>query len=105
MTTTTKTRTNKYRARCGSCRLWVGAGAGSLAKVGSRWVVTCASCADDNADRDDDTRTWKQIHGRCEDAPACGCGGACGTPLGYGFSDYMEDAYAAESYADWNDRY
>ena len=76
MSTTTSTRSNRYRAQCGSCRLWVAPRAGLLTKSGSRWVVTCGSCADDNAgSEDDDTRTWKQRHGTCEDAPCCGCCG------------------------------
>lgn len=42
---------------------------------------------------------------RCEDAPCCGCGGECGTPLG-GTPDYYyedetrEDFYDSDFYED-----
>lgn len=100
-TRTTAKKSNRYRAQCGTCRLWVGAGAGTLAKRAGRWVVTCGTCSGEarEAEALADYRTDDALsgaygvgggrRGMCEDAPCCGC---CGP----GSDDPAWQPYAGE---------
>lgn len=82
--------TNKYPGTCTGCGHHVAAGAGRAFKLGTRWAVshngTCSTTRNPVAmpRRAGHERSYKEVHGRCEDAPCCGC---CGP--GSGESDYM----------------
>lgn len=74
---------NKYAGTCAGCGEQVGVGAGYVVKTwarrgqGARWKVYCPACAPAGAVM---TITipgagtfTRNIRGRCEDAPCCGC--------------------------------
>ena len=44
MTTTTQTRTNQYAATCINCRGHVAAGAGTLSRSATGWIVAHVNC-------------------------------------------------------------
>ena len=76
---------NKYPGQC-RCGEQVAAGAGSVQKIGRRWVVSCGECgptADRSSRRESSgsvvtrfssgAEVYRNRRGRCEDAPCCGC--------------------------------
>lgn len=73
----------RYGGRCADCGGPIAVGQ-TIERRGRR--------AYRHADCEAQEQSHKARYGRCEDAPCCGCGGACGTPLGYG-SDYSYAAY------------
>ena len=71
---------NKYAGTCADCRSRVAKGAGTVEKTGGRWILKCDGCTSPDAARSlISVRThsgWtgtRNAHGRCEDAPCCGC--------------------------------
>jgi hypothetical protein len=76
-TRTTAKKSNRYRAQCGTCRVWTAPGGGTIAKRAGRWVVTCGSCSGDSHADDalSGAYTVGARRGMCEDAPCCGCCG------------------------------
>ena len=70
--------TNKYAAGCTLCGNDVSPGAGTLSKVGRRWVVRHLACAAgapavDTVRFNSGRSYYRNRGGRCEDAPCCGC--------------------------------
>ena len=69
---------NRYPAPCSVCGTTVPANGGTARRVGRRWLVTHLACADGSPSVYE-VRTgsgWsgtRNIKGRCEDAPCCGC--------------------------------
>ena len=82
---------NKYPGTCTDCGQHVAAGRGKAFKTGGRWKVSHnGSCNG----QEPSERSFKQIHGRCEDAPCCGC---CG-----GGNDYMSaEDFHSGGYGDY----
>lgn len=72
-------KTNKYPARCATCRVQVPANGGTLTKRGRRWIVNHLDCKAAGAPRVMVTRfssgaeVYQNVGGRCIDAPCCGC--------------------------------
>jgi len=83
MTTTTAPRTNRYAATCAACDARVPANGGVLAKAGRAWTVRHLACVDAKASDaprvvefyspSSGWRGTRNVRGRCEDAPCCGC--------------------------------
>jgi hypothetical protein len=70
--------TNKYPARCECCGSVVPANGGTLKRKGRRWIVKHLACAKERAPSVTtvtlgDKTYIRNSHGRCEDAPCCGC--------------------------------
>jgi hypothetical protein len=79
--------TNKYKAVCSGCGSSVPAGSGILSRSGKRWVVRHVHCsgsitmdlgygqsAQVNTVRfSSGHEAHRNVNGRCEDAPCCGC--------------------------------
>jgi hypothetical protein len=66
---------NKYPGSCVDCGVNVSAGSGRTWKTKGKWLVSHGGkCGEVKP-------SYKQVGGRCEDAPCCGC---CG-----GGNDYM----------------
>jgi len=76
--------TNRYPTKCGKCGKSVPAGKGIVARVGRRWVGRCNGCAGSGRGVErargvvvtrfsSGDEVYRNYHGRCEDAPCCGC--------------------------------
>lgn len=72
-TRTTAPKSNRYRAQCGTCRVWTAPGGGTIKKVGRSWVLTCSGCSGEA--REAEAESYGYRGGMCEDAPCCGCCG------------------------------
>lgn len=70
---------NKYPASCASCGQRVPANGGQLHRSGSRWLVTHPACSEAGRPQvvsfafGSGATITRNINGRCEDAPCCGC--------------------------------
>ena len=73
---------NRYAQDCDLCGVRVAAKAGSLDRSGGRWVVTHLACRDSGAPQvvattfygeHGPSTVYRNVRGRCEDAPCCGC--------------------------------
>lgn len=66
---------NKYAARCESCGSTVPANGGTIRKVGRRWVARHLDCSSGVVSIRFNSGATMSVnaHGRCEDAPCCGC--------------------------------
>jgi hypothetical protein len=72
------TSPNRYAGTCAVCSTRVAARAGTLRRVGAAWTVAHLACAS-GSPQVYEVRTssgWtgtRNVRGRCEDAPCCGC--------------------------------
>jgi len=70
---------NKYPGTCCYCGGNVPVNGGNVSKHGRRWVVSHLACASSGKAEVIVTRfssgaeVYRNRHGRCEDAPCCGC--------------------------------
>lgn len=70
---------NKFAGQCVHCLGRVPANGGSLFRVGRRWVVAHLACEKRQGPAVVVTRfssgeeVFRNVNGRCEDAPCCGC--------------------------------
>ena len=70
---------NKYPGTCEHCGSHVARNAGKLRKAGRGWAVAHLACADKRSPQVDTFRfssghvAIRNVNGRCEDAPCCGC--------------------------------
>lgn len=67
---------NKYPGTCGACGGRVAKNAGTLHRVGRRWVVKHLACQDAPGVitiRTSGGTFTRNARGTCEDAPCCGC--------------------------------
>ncbi len=69
---------NRYPAPCATCGARVPANGGTLERAGGRWTVRHLECHASGRAEVITVRTagWtgtRNRHGRCEDAPCCGC--------------------------------
>ena len=73
-----QTSPNRFAGTCAACGTRVAARAGTLQRVGPVWTVYHLACRD-GAAQVYEVRTssgWtgtRNVRGRCEDAPCCGC--------------------------------
>lgn len=69
---------NKYAGNCASCGNRVPAKGGNLVREGRKWLVFHLACRDAGAPQVNSITTsggtfYRNVRGRCEDAPCCGC--------------------------------
>jgi hypothetical protein len=80
--------TARYAGTCGSCSGPVAIGEqinyGGKGRVSHEGCapVSAAAAAPRRSRSRRYTSDYTTYGGRCEDAPCCGCGGQCGTPIG-----------------------